>query len=689
MNIFRRSSIRQTLRLVILTASSSGLLVAIIGFSAMDWFASKRQLFEQLRAEASIVANNSLAALTFDDVDSATRTLTSLESEDNIIAAALYNDKGELFASFEKKDGLLPRQPLKQTRREDEGVLYKQLPILLAEEHLGHILVLADHRQWLQAQLFRLMLTFGLIFLSLMLALFISSRLQKLVTKPVLALAKTARTITQQKDYRLRAEVLSDDEIGHLASDFNQMLEQIQLRDEDLKQAQELLEEKVEERTKELQTLAHKLEHQAYHDALTGLANRITFDNRLREAIAQATRRSRPLSVMFLDLDRFKMVNDTLGHDAGDKLLIEVAGRLKACLRDSDTLARLGGDEFAILLTDVDPGHTGEVASKVLQNVCMPLEINGHNLQMSTSIGIAVYPSDGDQAATILKNADTAMYRSKESGRNRITFYAADMNTRVERRLLLENRLRQAIQESGFTVTYQAKWCCNTHRLTGVEALVRWRNNGEEEVSPVEFIPLAEDCGLIIDIDLWVMEQACTDLLKLHQQGFSDLQLSVNFSPRHFSYPDAYKDVAKILEKTGYPGHKLELEITESLFGPETDNVLEQLTAINDLGVEISIDDFGTAYSSLSRLKQLPLHTLKIDRTFIRDVGNDVNDETLVKTIITMAHNMNLKVVAEGVENQHQHNFVVEHQCDLVQGFLFSKPIAYAELEKLVHRAQK
>ncbi|MYM63204.1 bifunctional diguanylate cyclase/phosphodiesterase [Pseudomaricurvus sp. HS19] len=688
MQILGRYSIRKTLQLVILVASSSALLMATIGFSVNDWYASRAQLFEQLRSEASIIANNSLAALTFEDQDAARRTLASLVSERNIIAAALYRDDGTRFASFEKQTGFLPDSTFEQGQGEYGELLFLQLPIVLGEETLGAILLLADHSDWQKRQVVRLLTAFGLFVLSLMLAMLISSRLQRLVTQPLFVLTDTARRITQSRDYSVRAEVLSGDEIGRLASDFNEMLDQIQLRDEELRRAQEQLEDKVAERTLELQDLARRLEHQAYHDSLTGLANRITFDNRLRDGISQARRFGGQLSVMFLDLDRFKVINDTLGHGTGDRLLVEVARRLKNCLRETDTLARLGGDEFAVLLVDVDPGHTGDVANKLLHTVRQPMEINGHSLQLTSSIGISVYPGDGDTAAAILKNADTAMYRSKDRGRNRLTFFAPDMNERVERRLVLENKLRRAIHESRFSLAYQAKWSCKDSQLVGVEVLVRWVDEEEGNISPEEFIPLAEDCGLIVDIDLWVLENACRDMLKLHRQGFADLQLSVNFSPLHFAHHDAYMDVANILVKTGFPGHKLELEITEGLIGPDAEDVCGQLRAINDLGVEISIDDFGTAYSSLSRLKQLPLHTLKIDRAFIRDLGRDSDDETLVKTIITMGHNLNLKIVAEGIETQQQHDFVVSHGCDAVQGHLFSKAVSFAELQQLAQRAE-
>ncbi len=682
-------SIGKTLQLVILVASSTALLLATAGFAANDWFSSRAQLMSQLLSDALIIGHNTQAALLFDDVEAANRTLFSLTGEGSVVGAAIYDKADRLFAFYQNTSQPLPEKPLPNSQGKYQGLLYAQMPIRAQGELVGSILLLADNSEWQEQQRIRIVMALTLFALSLLWALFISSRLQGLVTRPLLNLTKTARRITQSRDYSLRAEVQSQDEIGLLANDFNAMLNEIQLRDAGLRQAQEQLEDKVAERTKELKLLARRFEHQAFHDALTGLANRVTFDRCLQDGIAHVRLHNESLSVLFLDVDRFKVVNDTLGHGIGDLLLEETAERLKTCLRKGDTLARLGGDEFAVLLVDITPGATGDLAAAMIAEVRRPMQLNGHILQLTASIGISVFPTDGDSADELLKNADTAMYRSKDRGRDRFTFFAPDMNARVERRLILENKLRRAVDESIFTRVYQPKWSCIDQRLIGVEVLLRWLDPEEGEMSPEEFIPLAEECGLIADIDLWVLEHACRDILTLHEQGFDQLQLSVNYSPSHFSRNRASLDVEKALTRTGFPGHRLELEITESLIGPEVDNVLEQLKEVNQLGVEISIDDFGTGYSSLSRLKQLPLHTLKIDRSFIQDLDRNSDDETLVKTIIVMAHNMNLKVVAEGVETAEQYDFVCRHGCDVVQGYRFGKPVVLQELLEMAQRQNR
>lgn len=689
MNFIGRRSIQKTLQLVLLITSFSALLLATVGFAVNDWFTSREQMKDRMRAQATIIGNNSVAALMFNDEQSAAKTLATLESESDIVGAVLFTADGISFARY-RRDVLNGGQNMQLESAGDlRGRIFVQAPIRHDGEVIGSIQLIADNSGWLQQQLFRLGTVFGLFIISLVVALLFAQRLQRVVTEPVLALASMARRITKHRDYSLRAEKLSRDEIGFLVDDFNEMLNQIQMRDAELQQTHAHLEEKVRSRTAELEELASKFEHQAYHDALTGLANRITFEHRLKEAISQAQRYHSELVVLFFDLDRFKRINDTLGHTVGDKLLVNVSKRLRSTLRGCDTLARFGGDEFAVLMLDAHQESAGDVACKLLAAINEPMLVDGHNLHVSTSIGISAYPHDGENVEDLLKNADTAMYRSKDKGGSQFTFFASDMNAKVERRLLLENKLRQAIDASLLYLAYQPKWDTASGALVGVEALVRWRDEVEGNISPAEFIPLAEECGLIHDIDLWVLEKACREILSLKQRCGFELQLSVNFSPSHFIRFDICEEVSAILRHTHFPGHDLELEITENLVGPDVVDISSKIHAIRDLGVEISIDDFGTAYSSLSRLKQLPLNTLKIDRSFIQDIENDPDDKTLVRTIIAMAHNLNMKVVAEGVETQAQYDFVRQYQCDMVQGYLLGKPMSAEALETLLRQHQQ
>ena len=678
-------SIRKKLMLVLLLTSSSALLMSAIGFVVSDWFLLQNTTVERLRAEAGIIGDNSVAAITFDDPDSAQRTLSTLEAEATIVSAALFLEDGSLFVSYKRDGDSLPLEHPGKESGSINGNLFVVAPVKLEGKAIGSILLVSDLSYWKQRQLLHLIIGLGVLLASFIVALIISSRLQRVVSEPILKLAETARRITEQNDYSLRAKKLSKDEIGDLVDDFNSMLQQIQMQDGELKKVQEHLEETVEIRTSELTELTLQLEHQVYHDTLTGLANRITFDDRLQLAIDQSQRYGGKLAVLFLDLDRFKVVNDTLGHAIGDKLLIQVAKRFSSCIRASDTLARLGGDEFGVLLMQINSAsEAADVAKKLTKAIADPVEVEGYSLHPSTSIGICLFPEDGDNAETILKNADTAMYRSKDQGYNQITFFSSEMNAQIVRRHSLENKLRQAVREESLEIHYQPRLDTESLNIIGVEALARWTDPEEGQIAPSEFIPLAEECGLIGAIDEWVLKSACSKVLQWYGGRTPEISLSVNLSLGQFIRKDLHRTVKQILTQTGFPGLRLELEITESLFGPDSKDSRGVFEQLRELGVEISVDDFGTAYSSLSRLKQLPLNTLKIDQSFVRDLGKDPEDETIVRTIITMAHNLNLKVVAEGVETEVQYNFVKQHRCDAVQGFLFGKPVPAEEMEKRI-----
>ncbi|WP_432696972.1 putative bifunctional diguanylate cyclase/phosphodiesterase [Marinobacterium sp. YM272] len=676
----RRRSLKRKLTIVLVLVSSTVLALATLGFAANDWFSLRGNILDRLSAQADVIGASSASALLFDDEQAATRTLATLQVEEEIIASMLFDENKELFASY-TRNGLamdLALPPGGEGRY--QGYFYVNRPVTFDAERLGQVVLLLEPKRFEKLQLERLSLVAILFMTSLLVAVGLSNLTQRLITAPVLQLAVTARRITETRNYKLRAMCGSRDEIGELADDFNAMLREIERRDQELQQAQSELEAKVSERTDELLELTRQFEHQAFHDALTGLPNRMTFDRDLEKSISIARRAGHQLAVMFLDLDRFKAVNDTLGHAIGDRLLITLAKRLKGQLRASDTLARLGGDEFALLLIETSPDAAVEVAGKLIRVINQPVEIDSYSLRVTTSIGISIYPDDSTDAGTLLKNADTAMYFSKDVGRNRFSFYSREMNSRSERRMQLENMLRAAIAEQQLQVYYQPKYSAQTRQLVGVEALVRWYDPEEGFISPEEFIPLAEECGLIGEIDDWVTLRACRDLMTLAERDLPAITLAVNFSPAHFVHRGLSDRIEFALKSTGFPGSRLEIEVTEAVVASEAEHLHEYLNKIRDLGVSLAIDDFGIAYSSLSRLKQLPINTLKIDRSFIQDIGNDSDDEVIVRTIIDMAHNLNLKVIAEGVETEAQFEFVRLHGCDQIQGFLFGKPMPLDEL---------
>ncbi|MBZ0104507.1 MAG: EAL domain-containing protein [Sulfuricella denitrificans] len=428
-----------------------------------------------------------------------------------------------------------------------------------------------------------------------------------------------------------------------------------------------------------------KIIHQAYHDALTNLPNRVLFKDRLEQALAFAQRlHHQNVAVLFMDLDRFKFINDTLGHDAGDHLLQEVAKRLRKCVRATDTVARLGGDEFTILLPEVD--HADEailVASKVLESMKHPFILSEQEIFVTVSIGISIYPNDGENVGTLMKNADTAMYHVKGQGRAGFHLYTNDLSLQTMRRLELQNQLYNALDRNEFILHYQIQTNIVTGEIIGVEALIRWQHPTLGLVPPIEFIPVAEETGLIQPIGAWVLEEACCQARNWLDMGFP-LQVAVNLSGRQFHKKDLTGLVTRTLHLCGLPPEFLELEITESVAMENTDHSMHTLQSITQIGVQTAIDDFGTGYSSLSQLKKMPLHTLKIDRSFIKDLMTDSDDSAIVTAIITMAHNLGLKVIAEGVETAQQLQRLHELGCDRAQGFFLGRPVPPDEITALL-----
>jgi len=422
----------------------------------------------------------------------------------------------------------------------------------------------------------------------------------------------------------------------------------------------------------------------ANHDALTSLPNRAMFSDVLRLAIQNAHRYSRSFAVLFIDLDRFKNINDTLGHDAGDKLLQEMSSRLTQTMRGSDVVARLGGDEFVVLAQEVaESKQVAAVARKVLSALVQPMTIHGQECRVTASIGICMFPTEAQDELALMKNADIAMYRAKEDGKNNYKFYSEEMNIHTFERLALEASLRRGLERSEFLLQYQAKLDLHTGKITGVEALVRWQHPEMGMVPPAQFIPLAEETGLIVPIGRWVLNTACAQNVAWQRQGLPPVHMAVNLSARQFADEDLVEDIAAALKSTGLQPELLELELTESMVIQNTERAGKVLNEIKKMGVRLAIDDFGVGYSSLTHLKRFPIDTLKVDRSFIRDLPNDPEDKAITEAIVAMGKSLNLTVVAEGVETQEQQNFLTGLACDEMQGFFFSKPIAgdaFAEL---------
>lgn len=430
---------------------------------------------------------------------------------------------------------------------------------------------------------------------------------------------------------------------------------------------------------------AQRVEYMAFHDSLTDLPNRAFFNHLLTQSIQHSRRYGNRTALLFLDLDRFKAINDSLGHDAGDELLQQVSRRLIDTLRESDIVARLGGDEFVVLLPTVaEATQVAPVAEKILSTIGKPFSLAGHQFRISVSVGITLYPDDGEDEQTLIKNADIAMYAAKEAGKNNFQFYSSDLTTDSLERLALETSMRNALERGEFRLFYQAKRDMTTGKLSGMEALLRWDHPDLGLVQPMQFIPLAEENGLIVPIGRWVLQTACEQNVDWQKQGFPSLSMAVNLSARQFLDDNLIGDIKQALDGSGMPAELLELEITESMIMHDMQKTVDILTELKQMGIRIAIDDFGTGYSSLSTLNLFPLDTIKIDGSFIHDLSDEAGARGLTDAVIAVGKSLGLTLVAEGVESKEQEDFLRTHLCDQFQGFYINKPMPAEEFAVLL-----
>jgi len=430
------------------------------------------------------------------------------------------------------------------------------------------------------------------------------------------------------------------------------------------------------QRAQEQKTAVEHIKFLAHHDSLTTLSNRFSMENRLEQALATSRREDGQLAVLLIDMDRFKNINDTLGHHVGDKLLVEVACRLQASVRESDIVARLGGDEFVIVLTGMDAVRDAmSVGTKILGALGQPYTIEGQLLHSTPSIGISVFPGDGNDVATLLKHADAAMYHAKEHGRNNLSFFTADLTIDATLRMELERDLRAALAADKLEVHFQPQVRADTEKLRGFEALVRWPHPERGWIPPLQFIHIAEESGLIEPLGAWVMDRACRQLADWHAAGIGDVGMAINLSAYQLRSATLVEQVRATLQKYALAAEDIEIEITESVAMADPEQAIQRLRGLRDLGVQIAIDDFGIGYSSLSYLKRLPIQVLKIDRAFVSDIETDPNDAAICSATIAMAKSLGLRVVAEGVETAAQRDFLADLGCDYLQGYLFGRPV--------------
>jgi diguanylate cyclase (GGDEF)-like protein len=706
MQLIRNMSVRRKLMFISMTITMASLLLASVAFVTSDRLYAQKTVVDSLNTMASMIAANSSAAMLFGDSDAGLETLGFLKSQKQVQAGILYLRDGSIFAAY-RRSGYYDDLP--QPGPHEQGVNFseKHAEIFSPVVHMDDVIGLVYLRTDMTAVRDRLNWFLGIVaavlVTSLLLAFVLSSQLQRIITDPLLRLSAIARRISTEKNFSLRVAGSRQDELGHLISDFNCMLDEIQARDDQLKKYQAELEDRVAMRTRELEivnnelatskeqaeSVAKRMEYHAHHDALTGLPNRILLNDRIRVGLAQAHRQQNILALLFLDLDRFKIINDSLGHSIGDQLLRIISQRLRICLREGDTVARLGGDEFMVLLPDIRrASDAGKIGTKIIRALTEPVSCHGHELHITTSVGISVYPFDGSDAETLVKHADISMYRAKEIGRNKLVYYTAEMNAGSRKKLTLETNLRSALEKQQLHLVYQPKIDITRNTIIGVEALLRWDHPTLGYVSPLDFIPIAEDSGLIIPIGEWVINTAFSQLREWHDAGFEDLTVAVNLSSAQLSRPGLEDILDSALASSGIGADKVELEVTENVAMRNIASATITLEKLKNKGMSIAMDDFGTGYSSLGYLRKLPVDTVKIDRSFVREIPESKDDALIAQTIIAMAHSMNLSLVVEGVENIRQLNFFRQQGCRVVQGYLFSKPVPAADILSMLRKQE-
>jgi diguanylate cyclase (GGDEF)-like protein len=696
---FQELPISRKLMLIIMGTCAVALVATAVGLVTYELLTFRDDVTRDLSTIAEVMAVNTSAALYFEVPDSAEEILRVLDGRAHVNAACLYTAGGDIFASFVRagSGSACPAAPLGSGHAFNAGSLSLWRPVLHEAQPIGSILIDSDLSDLYERITSYAQILAVVVATSTLLAFGISSRLRRMVADPVLKLAETARVVSENKDYSVRATVSSHDEVGVLIGAFNEMLTQIEARDEALTDSFHKIQETQDglyERTQELEAANRDLEREisereraeerarvlAFHDALTGLPNRLLFNDRLKLALSQADRHHRKLAVLFVDLDRFKLINDSLGHSLGDILLRQVADRLITTVRHSDTVARLGGDEFTLLLPELHgPEDAARTARKILRTIRKPFSLEGREVFATPSIGIAMFPEDGEDVDTLLKNADTAMYRAKDEGRDNFQLYTSAMNVHALKRLSLESGLRRALPNRELRLWYQPVVNLADGEIHGFEALLRWQHPMLGLVPPSEFVPVAEATGLIVPIGPWVLRTACEQVRAWQETSQRPLSVAVNLSARQFEQSDLTEQITRALDDTGLPPESLELEIVESSAMRNAESAIKTLAQIKSTGVRISIDDFGVGYSSLSYLRRLPIDTLKIDRSFVRDITIDPGDAAIVTAVVGLARTLKLRVVAEGVETREQLDFLRRQGCDRMQGFLMSAPLPPAD----------
>ncbi|MGI1669484.1 MAG: EAL domain-containing protein [Neptuniibacter sp.] len=677
-NRSKQLNISEKVRSMILATSIGVLVVASIFFIVMEIYLTRGALLNRVALMSELVGSHVTAALSFEDKKTAAKFLRSIGNDKDVKNAVLLDKDGEFFAEFSSESEnsgqtafwVQTPVPEGQYHRFTLNNLFFRQPINLDGNAIGTLyLKVSLASLWLQMAVYLAAIVILILIVGIILKR-TAENFKRKISEPIETMLSKMSQIQDEGDYSVRIDIKRSDEIGQIIDKFNEMVERIQCRDI------ELVEKKDE------------IEKHAFYDPLTGLPNRRLLTEQLSHEVSNAKRKETWGAVFYIDLDNFKTINDSLGHDTGDLLLIVAADRIRSNLRESDLCARIGGDEFIAVLPDIasDVGPAADnalfIAEQLKDALAKAFTLRGRTLHSAASIGISLFHRHSESSNEVLKQADMAMYAAKQVGKNTVHFFSEEMQEQAVKRLNLEEDLRLALEspDEQFELFYQVQ-IDKEDRVVGAEALIRWHHPKGELIYPDEFIPLSELTGLIMPLGNWVIAAACKQLNEWQKHG-KDLVLAVNVSPKQFLQQGFVEYVKSQLKANNIKPLTLEIEITESLILDDKDKAIEIMTELRQIGVTFSIDDFGTGYSSLQYLTTLPISKLKIDKSFVRDITTDKNDAAVVKTIILMSQNLGLNVIAEGVENTEEHTFLLENGCGLFQGYLFAKPFSLPEFER-------
>jgi diguanylate cyclase (GGDEF)-like protein len=655
--LFTLDTISKKLLFILMSVAFISSSIVTVAFGTYELSSAKGEQIESLNSLSNMMLPNIATALIFEDLEAIQELIKPILTRTDVISAIVTNRTGDIVAKTNSH--------MLSDNVEHAVEVKKQLTI--DGNNVGELVIYANNSNINNRIDFYVKFIISLTLLSFAVSLIISLLLRRRFLSPILYLAQTAIDITKSYDYRLRAEQLSNDEVGELTVCFNDMLYTIEQREH-------ALENQVKTRTQELENANSELHRYAYQDGLTDLPNRRFFYEEIQTLISND---NTSFALIFLDLDGFKDVNDSLGHDYGDLLLHHVANRLKACIKDEDIIARLGGDEFTLILKNATQTIAVKVADKIKQALLKPIQLKEEAVCVTASIGITLYPEHGSTVEKLVKRADQAMYLSKKKGRNRYEFFSYSIEEKATEKRKLIEEIKLGLKESQFELYYQPIFSVDGKSITKAEALIRWNHPQKGLIGPNEFIPMAEKNGLISDIGRWVKSQAIQDCTLFNKISKRLIQVSVNTSPLEIDRSGEWVEQwIQASEQFNLPGHSVLIEVTENTLMGTDSEIKRQLKRLSEFQIDVAIDDFGVGYSSLAYLQRLDIDILKIDRSFIKDIEKNDNSIALVRAIITMAHNLNVEVVAEGVEKQEQYMLLKQMQCDYIQGYYFSKPVS-------------